>query len=272
MVQFDNLQYWDILQEIKSSDDFGFFHKIGFCPFCSKPARKANTKEWNKIYDPIDPTVNEYWEIIVHQCTCGWWDLVKTGNTGHDSVESGWELETLWYHAILKSFDLSDKNIPLEPLKDELLKNINKIHSIHYKKMEELVASVLKDYIGNCEVSICGKSFDGGIDIILIQSNIPMAIQVKRRMKMGKVESVNMIREFLGAMMLKGYHNGLYVTTAERFSPAAKIAVSNAIDNKLVSKYQLIDKPRFLDILKHIQNKKQIHGEPWEAYINELID
>lgn len=46
--------------------------------------------------------------------------------------------------------------------------------------MEELVASVFRDFY-ECEVEVVGKSNDGGVDVIVIDSDNPIMVQVKRR-------------------------------------------------------------------------------------------
>jgi restriction endonuclease Mrr len=124
-------------------------------------------------------------------------------------------------HAILKAYRASDQDLPILALRKELVARGNLLHHIHPRKMEQLVASVFSDFHGNCKATVCGRSGDGGIDVILIDSDSPTAIQIKRREHPDRSERVSHIREFIAAMQLNDYYEGMYVTTAENFSLAA---------------------------------------------------
>ncbi|MDM8161479.1 restriction endonuclease [Labilibaculum sp. K2S] len=89
-----------------------------------------------------------------------------------------WQLDI--NSAILRSFEISSNEVPILSLRTYLTQQNEKIFEIHHRKMEELVASVFREYFA-CEVKIVGKSCDGGIDLILIMSDNPILVQVKRR-------------------------------------------------------------------------------------------
>jgi hypothetical protein len=95
-----------------------------------------------------------------------------------------------------------------------------------------------------------GKSGDGGIDLILLDSNdgnIP--IQVKRRTKTRKAESVTIVRELRGAMVLSGHDEGMIVTTAPRFSKPAVEASQPHPEHLVPQRINLVDCRRLLDII-----------------------
>jgi restriction system protein len=99
-----------------------------------------------------------------------------------------------------------------------------------------------------CEVKRCGRTGDGGIDLLIINCDTPIAVQVRRRMTSQKVETVYPVREFLGACLLKGHRELIYVTTA-RFSRGAANAANEAVKVELVRKYDLVDGEQFMSML-----------------------
>ncbi|MBL0107096.1 MAG: restriction endonuclease [Ignavibacteria bacterium] len=54
-----------------------------------------------------------------------------------------------------------------------------------------------------------------------------MAVQVKRREKIDKTESVSTIRDFLGAILLGDYPKGIVVSTADKFTKPAQKSSSS---------------------------------------------
>lgn len=83
--------------------------------------------------------------------------------------------------------------------------------------MEKLVASIFRKHF-LCEMKEVGKSHDGGIDLIMIESENPTIIQVKGRKTSSRTESVKEIRDLLGATLPPGSSNCIFVTTADHFS------------------------------------------------------
>ena len=140
-------------------------------------------------------------------------------------------------------------NVPIEVLNDYIHTHPDKIININDKKMEELVGSVFSSFY-QCEAKIVGKSSDGGVDIILIDGDKPTMVQVKRRKNLNKTESVSYIRELLGATLLKQSKNCMFVTTADKFSCDAKKTASLAINLGLVERYELINRERFISMLR----------------------
>lgn len=101
------------------------------------------------------------------QCTrCGLWEHSYTFSS--DDIDEGLRAtSTELTQAILRSYDIASKNVPIEILNRYIAQNPEKIYGINDKKMEELVASVFKDFM-DCEIKLVGKSHDGGKDLILL--------------------------------------------------------------------------------------------------------
>lgn len=196
------------------------------------------------------------WETI-HYCeNDGWWQ--------HKINEESMANPKAWYsvihEGILTEYHEDSSSIPIEVLNDYIYKNPEKITHIHDKKMEELVGSVFSSFY-NCEAKIVGKSSDGGIDVILVDSDNPTMVQVKRRKSTNKTESVSYIRELIGATLLQKSQSCIFVTTANKFSKEAEKTASLAIDLGLVKRFELINYNRFINMLKSEPKKIQ---QTWE--------
>jgi HJR/Mrr/RecB family endonuclease len=139
-------------------------------------------------------------------------------------------------------------NAPVEALVKYLSAHPQTLYSIPARKLEEVAQAVLCEFY-RCEVRHVGRTGDGGIDLLVINSDNPIAVQVKRRMKSGKAEGVQLIREFLGAIQLEGLKEAIIVSTADRFTTGAVGAAERAVQGKLVRNYRLIDFPSLIDLL-----------------------
>lgn len=228
------------------------------CPYCA-----------SKITEVLKLSgVDNYNETEKHHhCNgcfnCGWWYYERNDMDG--PWMPGHQIRQI---ASLKKFNVSSDQLPLEALKLELLKRPKIIYDIHHKKFEELVADVLKDFL-NVEVNIIGKRGDGGIDLVYINGDNPFAVQVKRRQRPEKTETVKIIREFLGAMVIEGYRFGSIITTAERFSHGSKKLKERIENNNIVNKFELIDSNKFFEMLKF--NQKDGSKYPWEKIFLDLL-
>jgi hypothetical protein len=169
--------------------------------------------------------------------------------------------------AILRQFEEHSPNIPLESLRKELLARPELLYDIHSKKMEELAAAVLSEHY-DCSVEVCGKSHDGGFDLLLVDGDSPWIGQVKRRMTSDKVESVDEIRKLLGVALLRDASGCVFVTTARRFSREALFEAMLAVTKGIVSRFELFDVDRFLSVLRlyretHVEHWKQVVSMNW---------
>ena len=241
------------------------FSIIGQCPFCCVPAPILLNDSDQHGYG----TDYLRYVVIIRQCPCGWWEMVDGEHSDcfGDFVETG-----MLRSAILREFSIQDRELPIDLLREELNKRPQILYGLHSSKMEELVGSVFSEHFA-CEVVLCGRSHDGGFDLLLVESDNPTLVQVKRRTRPDKVESVAEVRHLLGATLLAGACACAFVTTADRFSREAKQAAIAAIEKGLVQRYELVDVHRFVDIL-HLASRPTLqnwklalsprwHGCPW---------
>jgi hypothetical protein len=174
--------------------------------------------------------------------SCGWWLAVEDadqGNNGYANAVCG----------ILESFDASSASIPITVLSEELPRQLARIHDVHPRRMQELIGSVLSG-VYSCEVHQVGFSRDGGVDLLLLTGDESIAVQVKRRESANRAEAVSGIREFLGAAVLRGHRDIMYVTTAPRFSSDAVTAANLAVERDLVRSFQLIARTELAALLR----------------------
>jgi len=224
-----------------------FFVEWKFCKYCNTRIETIFNK--GLIDTKTLPGANWHKSEQVKECkNCGWWQhtfysyLVGESTWGFKD----WQLDI--NSATLKRFETNSKLIPIEILRKYIQKNNDEIFNIHHKKMEELVASVFREHY-DCEVEIVGKSNDGGVDLIVINSDYPIMVQVKRRKSKNKTEPVKEIRDLLGATLLKSSRNCAFVTTANHFSSEAIKSTKIAIEKSIVDSFELFDCHRLLGML-----------------------
>jgi Holliday junction resolvase-like predicted endonuclease len=196
-------------------------------------------------YEPPDRTDVER---VVRECpNCGWWQLkhevMFPGGVMGADVSKGFFL-----NGIVRRFDISDKRLPLDALLQEVHKRKEVLYGIAPKKLEELVAYVFSQFYAS-DVVHCGRSHDGGIDLVLVAANEPVLVQVKRRETPSHVEAVSTVREFLGAVMLNRSQQAILVSTADHFSREAQQAARKAEHLALLTRFDLVDIKHFVEML-----------------------
>jgi len=250
------IQYSDSYPKAYPSHVWVRTEELGWCPYCRKHAVLSVSEHRTRNYlgAPLSEKVvvgdsRFDYDLDVYECdTCGWWD-VHIFQTAPDDWDDCNEVN---FRAVLKAYDAVDIDLPVALLRQELLRRHDTVYQIHDRKMEQLVASVLKDFFPGCEVHLCGKTGDQGIDLIVALHDSPIAVQVKRRTKPNSVEAVEAVRAFLGASLIKGFDHLLYVTTADHFTGGpygAESAAERAIRRKLVKTFELIDRHSFFEML-----------------------
>lgn len=233
--------------------------KSGFCPFCKK---KINNIIHYKMNNKIEWCSGVEYETVIQCEQCGWWEHSYTFSS--DDIDEGLRATSVELtQAILRSYDIGSKSIPIEVLNKYIAENPRKIYGINDKKMEELVASVFKDFI-DCEIKIVGKSHDGGKDLILLNGEKQTFVQVKRRMRDDKVENVSCIRDLIGASIIGDADACIFVTTADHFSKPAQDAAKKAVEKKILDSFDLIDYNSFISML-NLQRKK--YPKEWEGLL-----
>jgi hypothetical protein len=191
--------------------------------------------------------------------TCGWWCQYAIGA----NKDGFFECERV--PAALRTYDVSNIVAPVTALRRALSENPKWLDELNPTKMEELVGSILSDFM-DCEVVHTGRTGDGGIDLLLLDGDTSYVVQVKRRISQHG-ETVSAVREFLGATLLAGYRRGIYVTTATHYTPATVDAAAAAKSRRLLEKLHLIDRDRFLRLLRLV-SAKTLH--PWQAYYRDI--
>lgn len=190
---------------------------------------------------------------------CGWWyeresDATYVGEGDQFAVNRHW-------FGVLRKYDADALDVPVASLRMALAKKQDLLTELHPSKLEELVGAVLKDHLG-CEVRHVGRSGDGGIDLFLIASDRQWVVQVKRRQHPDSPEGVRTVRELVGAMAVAGERQGIFVTTAGRFTRGAHATVARAALVGAVTGIELIDMPRFIDLCELTSKTSQ---KPWEV-------
>lgn len=188
---------------------------------------------------------------------CGWWwehDL-------HGTYMGEGEIFSSSTHrfSILRKFDPQGLDVPITSLRHVLKDKPTILADLHPTKLEQLVGSVFKDHL-DCDVTHLGRSGDGGIDLLLVTSDQQWVVQVKRRHNLNAAEGVKPIRELIGSMVVEQQRNGIFVTTAGRFTRGAQSTAKRAALVGAVEKIQLVDLNSFIDLLRltNHQNKR-----PW---------
>jgi restriction system protein len=128
------------------------------------------------------------------------------------------------YRGILRKFPVDEAKIPVDALRRAVARHPDAIDAISPQKMEELVGAVMTGFWPGSKCKHCGKSGDGGIDLLLVIGDKPFAVQVKHRQNPNRGESVHYVTHFIGALMLQDIPNGIFVTSADHFSGAAEKA------------------------------------------------
>lgn len=218
----------------------------GACLFCGTQLQKRYDE-----YGLADFYTEEFkWESW--GCPmCGWW---WSGSFPNHSFSVGGTIAAILH----KTSDLPPELVTaLTVVRD----NTKNLFEMPPTKFEHFVGDILREFYA-CEVIHCGKSHDGGIDLMIIDSNCgQIPVQVKRRLKPGSVESVSLVREFRGAMLLAGHDRGKIVSTADHFSEEAVDASIPKPHHLAVQEIDLVDCRRLLDIMKLLCNPQQhIHN------------
>lgn len=233
--------------------------KRHYCPFCKN---KINNLVYSKTNTDIRWCSAIEFENVIQCPLCGWWEYAYTFQS--DDIEEGPRARSLTLkQAILKKYEINATDIPIKILNRYIIENPEKIYGINDKKMEELVASVFKEFT-DCDIHIVGKSHDGGKDLILVNGEKQSFVQIKRRTKADKVEPVSSIRELLGASILGDATACAFVTTADHFSKPAKEAAQRSVEKKIVNSFELIDYHRLIAML---QLQKEKYPTEWKILL-----
>lgn len=239
-----------------------FFSTNNSCPFCKTPLKKV----FNGCRTCTLGTTL-YLNGKVYECpNCNWWTYKSHFSDSTDHLN---EIHSVCtdknYYAICQKYNITDKSLPLNLLLNELPKNMDLLYNINPYKLEELTQHILKG-VFNCEVHHVGRTGDGGTDLIVLDSDNPILVQVKRRENPKHVELVKGIREFVGTLFIEGKEKGIYVSTAERFSKGSTDVANNLIQSRKLSYFEFVNYDKLCSLIRQ-------HGathSPWEQLVKEF--
>ena len=196
------------------------------------------------------------WSLDLLLCPgCGWWhlsqrSLITDPRTKGTTCATWFEL----HHAVFSEIELGSSLLPIEDLRRHLARFWGQRKHMTAQQAEDLVASVLRDHYGGdvLRVTANANAPDGGIDLLMVSDGglVRRAVQVKRRIT-HDVEPLEDVRNFIGAMLLSGNDDGVFVTTATRFSRNAAQAATNTNLARKRLNVELIDGEKILDLLEN---------------------
>jgi len=237
------------------------FVELAQCKYCSSPLgppRSRDVNERSALYRRGG---------CFFVCErCGWWHGRTIRNHVSETLVSRTVKTTQVYEAILKSFPVDSLEIPTDELRRHLDKHPVDLSRIAPTKLELLLQSVYRDFFA-CEVRHVGGPGDRGIDLYVIDAEVPFIVQVKRRGNTAIAESVATVRELLGAMIENGVYSGHIVTTAQRFSPRAVELSESPNLERLDMQLELLALEDLKSMLR-VSNRALLH--PAEELLNRL--
>lgn len=186
------------------------------CPYCGTSLTQSTAGRWSSdsagaTYELSFCTFCAYWKFFAHR-SWGWRGIlhrelfVGKARTFRGALPSDIESEVA---SFLRR--RPDAWAALEPA-----------------QLERYVAAIMKANNPDLDVKHVGQSHDGGVDVILVRDGaVETLVQVKRR-STSRSEPVETVRDLLGVMYYDRNLRGIVVSTAERFSRAARFEAERA--------------------------------------------
>ncbi|MBQ3545099.1 MAG: restriction endonuclease [Lachnospiraceae bacterium] len=205
---------------------------------------------------------------LVLECqNCKWWTYKYHFSDDADLVD---EVRSFFiderYYGITKSFNINDKMLPIEVLMEELKKKPERLYDINPYKLEQLAQEILRGAY-DCEVCHVGKTGDGGKDLIVLESDEPILVQVKRRENPNHVELIKGVREFVGTLFIEDKRKGIYISTAKRYSKASKEVAAELIKNRKLDYFKLVDYDKLCSLIGDIKERKH-----WDKLVKTFYE
>jgi hypothetical protein len=221
------------------------------CPHCGSEIQKVFEDEHKSFATDV--------YINVYACnSCGYW-LLKNDNS---------LFPTRFATPFVKSFCPQRHVAALSTLAQEIKENPGKAYTLDTTQFEITVGTILKDYM-NCEVMHVGKTGDGGIDLIVIASDDPVMVQVKRRTRGSKSEGVEVVKELFASMFAASANKGMLVTTAQKFTKGAKNWVHLPALKDRNYQIDLVNIDRLLDMIRANSNGE---NPVWKSAMEDVSD
>ena len=182
------------------------------CPLCKSDHRIVREEPWVS-----GPTWHGQTRLV--DCPrCGWWSLDRNGSTYAPEKTIFSNSRTF---SIVSEFGVADLSLPIGLLRQHLRARFDDIYDIHPSKLEELVGDMFREHGYRVEPTAYSK--DGGIDLWLFRDpgDRPIAVQAKRYRADHKI-GVELVRQFIGALVASKTDSGIFVTTS-RYTEGARL-------------------------------------------------
>jgi Restriction endonuclease len=283
MTEYDSLVVWPDKCEINKfnigKDEYDYIYRwiyrkflsMSECPFCSTHFLTAEYKR-QECHDLSHcKSVIQTFNYLRSCPNCAYWDWsnrdfierMPPGSTNTQENISETLMMSKFCISKMREFDVTLPEGCEKELALAIRRNNRIWHTIDPYKFERFVSSVFKANFADCEVMHVGKSDDGGVDIIFIDSEKHhWLIQVKRRESPDASEGVGTVRNLLGALILNRSLQGIIVSTADHFTFRAHEATARA--KKVGWIVELIDRGK----LNHMLNPL-LPDRPWLSVIAE---
>lgn len=236
------------------------------CPHCHQELTSQNFED---VMDGNDVWHNDQMYASVFCENCSHWEFsgMEGGNKCMDIQRA------VLISSVYKKFSTDLPDGCSEELAQYLRRHPEYWNKLDPKAMEKFVADIFKANHRASEVFHVGKPFDGGVDVIYIDSNgTKWLIQVKRRENPNKSEGFETLQSLLGTLVLEGEQHGIIVSTSNSFSHYARKKQKQAKQNGYV--IEMIDKGklnRMVGLLLPSLPWHQVFSHPALSHISDDI-
>jgi Restriction endonuclease len=185
-------------QDYKDAKSGSLF--AGFCPFCHSACRAMRAvREFNH---------GVQYDTLAVCLRCGWWSFAANFPPQYNDA----------FHfsarAILQEFSVSEDHVDCEELAKCIAQQPESNWNISCKKLEELATAVYKNVLGYTIECVSYGRPDGGLFVLCTRSDAGLrAVRIKRY---SRAVEITQIRHLVGAVMLEGQREALFVTTEQR--------------------------------------------------------
>lgn len=209
------------------------------CPYC---AEALSLPFYRSNIDAMPPKGNQVspFAVQIETCAaCGYWrQRSRDGAFGTD-----------WVLPWARSFQPATQVPALRALAAEADINADRLRSLTPRSFELFVGSILRDHF-DCQVIHVGGTGDGGVDLVVLLSDDPLLVQVKRRLTPEGAEGVDVVKNLFASVFAAGQHRGMLVTTANRFTRGATEWMRQPTVTRSKITLELVDVNRLLDMTR----------------------
>ncbi|MRG48657.1 hypothetical protein GFS24_26315 [Chitinophaga sp. SYP-B3965] len=217
------------------------------CPCCGGSFRSK------QIGSDMTEDCMVLWVQQLYECKeCGFWKR-------HMQDHAGSQDYVLPFTQALPSA----KSVSLSHLAKEIESKKESLYSMSPYKFEQFIGSILGDFY-DCEVNYIGQTNDDGIDLILLMSEEPTLVQVKRRASPLTTEGVNVVKHFFASMYGTNASKGILVSTAQKFSKTAMGWLEKNDVKRANISIDLVDMNRLLEIITSVNKTNKLSG--WDYF------